>query len=148
MSKNQISEICKTLGLEIGEEFKIKGSEYIFHFVDNGLIAYKTDGSVLPHENCLSHFLCLVNGVEEIVKLPWKPKKGETCYTFELLGGKWIVNLLWWVGTPSGYALLDKGWVFRTQKEAEDALPKVASEMNVDYVIEWKSATSCKNNFL
>lgn len=133
MSKNLIPKIARMLGVELGEEFKIKGREYIFHFVDNGLIAYRTDGSVLPYENCLTHFLWLINGEEEIVKLPWKPKKGETYYTFELVGGKWIVHLLWWAGTPNGYALLDKGWLFHTQEEAEAALPKVAAGLGVEY---------------
>lgn len=132
---NLIPEICKMLGVELGEEFKVKGREYIFHFVDNGLIVYRTDGSILPYENCLAHFLWLINGEEEIVKLPWKPKKGETYYTFELVGGKWIVHLLWWDGTPNGYALLDKGWIFRTQKEAEAALPKVAKKLGVEYAL-------------
>lgn len=135
MSKNLIPEIAKMLGVELGEEFKVKGREYIFHFVDNGLIAYRTDGSVLPYENCLAHFLWLINGEEEIVKLPWKPKKGDAYYTFEVFRGKWVVRSLWWTEAPCNYALLDKGWVFRTKEEAEDALPKVAAKIGVEYEI-------------
>ena len=135
MAKNLIPEIAKLLGVEVGEEFKVKGREYIFHFVDNGLIAYRTDGSVLPYENCLTHFLWLINGEEEIVKLPWKPKKDDAYYTFEVFKGKWVVRSWWWTGAPCNYALLDKGWVFRTKEEAEDALPKVAAEMGVEYEI-------------
>ena len=130
---NLIPEIAKMLGVELGEEFEIKGREYIFHFVDNGLIAYRADGSVLPYKNCLAHFMWLINGEEEITKLPWKPKKGETYYTFELLSGKWVVHLLWWAGSPNGYALLEKGWVYRTKEAAEAALPTVAAEMGVKY---------------
>lgn len=70
----------------------------------------------------------------EIVE-PWKPEKGDTYYTFELVGGKWIVHLLWWAGTPNGYALLDKGWIFRTKEEAEAALPKVAKKLGVEYAL-------------
>lgn len=135
MSKNLIPEIARMLGVEIGEEFKVKGREYIFHFVNNGLIAYRTDGSVLPYENCLTHFLWLINGEEEIVKIPWKPKKGDAYYTFEVFRSKWVVRSLWWTGAPCNYALLDKGWVFRTKEEAEDALTKVAAEMGVEYEI-------------
>lgn len=135
MAKNLIPEIAHMLGVEIEEEFKVKGREYIFHFVDNGLIAYRTDGSVLPYENCLAHFLWLINGEEEIVKLPWKPKKGDAYYTFEVFRGKWVVRSVWWTGEPCNYALLDKGWVFRTKEEAEDALTKVAAEMGVEYEI-------------
>lgn len=133
MAKNLIPEIAHMLGVEIGEDFKVKGREYIFHFVDNGLIAYRTDGSVLPYENCLAHFLWLINSEEEIVKLPWKPKKGETYFTFDRIGNKWSTNSYWWGDFPDEYALLDKGWVFRTKEEAEDALPKVAAEFGVEY---------------
>lgn len=133
MAKNLIPEIAHMLGVEIGEDFKVKGREYIFHFVDNGLIAYRTDGSVLPYENCLAHFLWLINSEEEIVKLPWKPKKGDVYFTFDLMGDKWGTHSYWWGGFPDEYALLDKGWIYRTEKEAEAALPKVAKEMGVDY---------------
>lgn len=36
-------------------------------------------------------------------------------------------------GLPNEYALLDKGWVYRSQAEAEAALPAVAAEMGVRY---------------
>lgn len=132
MAKNLIPEIAHMLGVEIGEEFKVKGREYIFHFVDNGLIAYRTDGSALPYENCLAHFLWLINGEEEIVKIPWKPKKGDVYFTFVLMGDKWGVGSLWWEEVPCNYALLDKGWVYRTRAEAKAALPAVAKEIGVE----------------
>ena len=137
MSKNLIPEICKMLGVELGEEFEIKGREYIFHFVDNGLIAYRTDGSVLPYENCLAHFLWLINGEEEIVKMPWKPKREGTFWTFcingddddDLLEVDWYV----WHEDVEDLARLKAGWVYRTKEEAQAALPAVAKEMGVEY---------------
>lgn len=134
MAKNLIPEICKMLGVELGEEFKVKGREYIFHFVDNGLIAYRTDGSVLPYENCLAHFLWLINGEEEIVKMPWKPKKGEDYYTFGGSDGIWRVSQQHWTCHPFDLALFEKGWVYRTRAEAEAALPAVAEEMGVKFI--------------
>ena len=78
-------------------------------------------------------------GKRTVVKLPWKPKKGETYYTFVLMvvlmGDKWVVRSSRWGGLPNEYALLDKGWVYRSQAEAEAALPKVANDMGVDYEI-------------
>lgn len=35
--------------------------------------------------------------------------------------------------SQNGYALLDKGWIYRTKEEAEDALTKVAAEMGMEY---------------
>lgn len=133
---NLMPRITQMLGVEIGEEFEIKGREYIFHFVDNGLIAYRTDGSVLPYENCLTHFLWLINGEEEIVKLPWKPKEGEDYYTFIYdCYHKWCVWQQRWSNHPFDLALLEKGWVYRSREEAEAVLPKVAAEMGVEYEI-------------
>ena len=134
MAKNLIPQIAKMLGVELGEEFKIKGHEELtYRFFSDRLQLTYDNNIELSDLAAKVAFVALLNGTDEIVKLPWKPKKGETYYTFELLGGKWIVHLLWWAGSPNGYALLDKGWVFRTKEEAEDALPRVSAEMGVEY---------------
>ena len=131
---NLIPQIAEMLGVEIGEEFEIKGNKgLVYKFVDDELIVNSTDdrgsSGITAHMTLVS----LLKGKREIIKLPWKPKKGETYYTFELLGDKWVVRSLWWGGFPNEYALLDKGWLFHTREEAEDALPKVAAEMGVEY---------------
>lgn len=136
MSKNLIPEICKMLGVELGEEFEIKGDdELTYRFDSAGLKITHYSGIEIAEISANVAFVNLVNGKDKIVKLPWKPKKGETYYTFELLGDKWVVRSLWWGGFPNEYALLDKGWVYRTCAEAEAALPKVAAEMGVEYEI-------------
>ena len=139
MDKNLIPEICKMLGVELGEEFKVvhkvvykTGFEIICNFTKEGVFVHEEGCSGKYDKELLADLLC---GKVEIVKLPWKPKKGEYYYTFELLGDKWVVRSLWWAEVPCSYALLDKGWVYRTKAEAEDALPKVAAEMGVEYVI-------------
>lgn len=139
MAKNLIPEIAKMLGVELGEEFKIKGYEEWFYKFDNDrVLMFKHNDdvkmSVAPVSVYVA-FLALLRGECEIIKLPWKPKKGDAYYTFEIFRGKWVVRSLWWTGAPCNYALLDKGWVFRTKEEAEDALTKVAAEMGVEYEI-------------
>lgn len=138
MSKNILPEIAKMLDVEMYEKFKIEGmsSDLVFRIGVDGLemerFDYAEDDRIwVTLASC--NFVDLLTGKAKIVKLPWKPKEGETYYTFELLNGKWIVHLLWWIGSPNGYALLDKGWVYRSQAEAEAALPKVAAEMGVEY---------------
>lgn len=133
MAKNLIPEICKMLGVELGEEFKIKGREgAIYKFIVDGLLVSYDDAEKVYTATHVP-LVGLVRGDIEIVKLPWKPKKGETYYTFELLGDKWVVRSSRWGGFPNEYALLDKGWVYRSQAEAEAALPTVAKEMGVEY---------------
>lgn len=137
MAKNLIPEIARMLGVEIGEEFKVDRYEYnglTFKFAENMLMS-RSD--LKGAEWGITYVILsdLLGGDAEIVKIPWKPKKGDVYFTFELLGGKWVVRSFWWDGFPNKYALLDKGWVFRTKEEAEDALPKVAAEMGVEYEI-------------
>lgn len=134
MAKNLIPEIARMLGVEIGEEFEIKDDKgLVYKFVDDKLIVNSTDDKGISGLTANMTLVSLLKGKKEIIKLPWKPKKGETYYTFELLNGKWIVHLLWWAEVPCHYALLEKGWVYRTQEEAEAALPKVAAEFGVEY---------------
>ena len=137
MAKNLIPEICKMLGVELGEEFKIKGYEEWFYKFDNDrVLMFKHNDDVkmpVAPVSVYVAFLALLRGECEIIKLPWKPKKGEYYYTFVLMGDKWVVRSSRWGGLPNEYALLDKGWVYRSQAEAEAALPKVAAEMGVEY---------------
>mgnify|MGYP000787072093 CR=1 FL=1 len=102
---------------------------------DDGLKLIYNGGIGIAEISSDAAFIALLKGKDEIVKLPWKPKRGDAYYTFEIFRGKWVVRSLWWTGAPCNYALLDKGWVFRTKEEAEDALTKVAAEMGVEYEI-------------
>ena len=146
MAKNLIPEIAKMLGVELGEEFKVVykvGFEIICNFTKEGVFVHEEGCSDKHDKELLADIIC---GKAEIVKLPWKPKKGETYYTFELLCDKWFVHSFCWGGFPNEYALLDKGWVYRTKEEAEDALPAVAKEIGVDYkIFKEIFATCCKN---
>ena len=131
MAKNLIPEICKMLGVELFEEFKVVyevGVEIICNFTKEGVFVQGCSGRY--NKELLADIIC---GKVEIVKLPWKPKQGDVYFTFDLMGDKWGTHSYWWGDFPDEYALLDKGWIYRTEKEAEAALPKVAAEMGVEY---------------
>ena len=134
MGKNLVPQTAKMLGVAVGEKFKVDLNRWsgTYLFGEDGLVGLNLMDYWVP---CPELFTLLINGKAKIIKLPWKPEKGETYYTFELLCDKWIVHSFWWGGFPNEYALLDKGWVFRTKEEAEDALTKVAAEMGVEYEI-------------
>lgn len=139
MSKNLIPKIAKMLGVQLGEGFKVKGDddELTYRFTNNGLELTHDSGTELFEIAARIAFVDLVNGKDEIIKLPWKPKAGEQYYSFggRLIGDQtvWIVVDVIWQGLAYDVAMLDKGWVYRTKKEAKAALPKVAAEMGVDY---------------
>lgn len=131
MAKNLIPEIARMLGVEICEEFKIEGNARTYFFDLDGL--HSGDHVAKDEDNAtLCDILC---GDAEIVKMPWKPQMFETYRSFDIVYGKLVVCFLKWTGLPYQYALLDKGWVFRTQEEAKSALPKVAAEIGVEYKI-------------
>ena len=138
MAKNLIPQIAHMLGVEIGENFKIKGAdtdynEYTYFFADSGLkVKFDKHPDVIP-STAFAAVPDLLNGDAEIVKLPWKPNPGSTFYSFEIVYGKWVVCSYAWVKSPQDYALLGKGWVYRTGAEAQAALPAVAREMGVEY---------------
>ena len=116
----------------MGEKFKVDLNRWsgTYLFGEDGLVGLNLMDYWVP---CPELFTLLINGKAKIIKLPWKPEKGDAYFTFELLDGKWVVRSFWWGGFPNEYALLDKGWVYRTCKEAQAALPKVAAEMGVEY---------------
>lgn len=133
MAKNLMPYVCKMLGVELGEEFKIKGYDGLtYKLTDNGLELTAVDGQ---KAKWFDHGVLnsLLKGKLEIIKLPWKPRKGDVYYSFALLGDTWVVRPLWCGDFPNEYALFDKGWVYRTKEEAEAALPKVATEIGVKY---------------
>ena len=134
MSKNLIPEIVKMLGLQLGEEFKVEGyGELTYRFAGDGLKLTYDNNIELSDIACNAAVAALLNGKDEIVKLPWKPKERDIFYSFSTTYGKWVVRSNMWAGAPCDYALLDKGWVYRTRAEAETALPAVAAELGVDY---------------
>lgn len=138
MAKNLIPEIAKMLGVELGEEFKIKDAAdwMIFHFEERGLRVRNVDEKVELSDGVDGAlFERLLDGYLEIVKLPWRPKEGEDYYTFGSVSERWEAIQQTWTNHPFDLALIDKGWVYRTQEEAKSALPKVAAEIGVKYKI-------------
>ena len=137
MSKNLFPQIAEMLNVDIGEEFKLQEIDNKIYKIELNGFWQRTENQKCwdSMEGSFFELNAILMGKRTVFKLPWKPKKGETYYTFELLNGKWIVHLLWWAEVPCHYALLDKGWVYRTKAEAETALPKVAAEMGVEYEI-------------
>lgn len=85
MTKNLMPEIAKMLGVELGEEFKIKGYDGLaYQFVDYGLkLSFQNDigMTAIPTNVALVN---LLNGNDEIIKLPWQPKKGSGRYWRQL----------------------------------------------------------------
>ncbi len=135
MAKNLIPEIVKMLGVEIKEEFKLSTNDALYMFDGRALCVKDCSGLWKCNNLTAQELSDLLHGQCEIIKLPWKPKVGEIYYSFTCTYGKWDISRFLWSKHPYDYALLEKGWVYRTREEAEAALPKVAEELGVEYEI-------------
>lgn len=136
MTKNLIPEIARMLGVELGEEFKIKEyGERIYRFDNSGLQLIYDNGVRNLNITANMALSCLLSGDIEIIKLPWKPKQDETFYTFGIHAteNKWVVVSVKWWDNVKNIALYKIGWIYRSQAEAEAALPAVAAEIGVEY---------------
>lgn len=101
MAKNLIPEICKMLGVEIGEEFKVEGvADKTYKFIIDELIVCGEENTNHGYVSANMMLVSLAKGDANLIKLPWKPKKGDAYYTFEIFRGKWVVRSLWWTGAP------------------------------------------------
>lgn len=138
MAKNLMPNICKMLGIELGEEFKIKGDkdfeDKTFYLTIRGLKA-KLDQYPNKEFLAMAALDSLLFGDTEIVKLPWRPDYRQIYWTFGLKDGIWVVVPREWEDYPAEILLADKGWTYRTKEAAKDALPKVAAEFGVEYEI-------------
>lgn len=145
MSKNLIPEIARMLGVELGEEFKVKGYELTCMITDDKGLMATNDSPETGWTPANALFVALLNGKDEIVKLPWKPKMGDTVYAFyspafapfahprDKTNYKWSVNECIWNDTPAARALLKAGWAFKTKAEAIEALPAAARKEGAEY---------------
>ena len=64
---NYMTQIAQMLGVEIGEEFRLSNSEYIYKIVDNGLLRKNKPIETWYYDN--SMLRSLLSGEIEIIKL-------------------------------------------------------------------------------
>lgn len=117
MAKNYMADVAKMLGVELGEEFKIDGSNLIYKFLENGLYFRCIEGWM----SAKHQFLDLIKGELEIVKLPWEPKSGDEYY-YPACNFKDVFSTNWTYSVVD-FAYKEAGLIFKTYEECEAALP-------------------------
>lgn len=116
---NYMKDVAKILGVELEEEFKIKGFEPIYKITNYGLVI-KTDSNNWC-EMSGDTFLQLIRGDYVIRKLPWQPRKGDKYYSPSSYFK--YVDVALWGGYSTDFALKEAGMAFKTKEECEAALP-------------------------
>lgn len=129
MSKNLIPVIAKELGVEIEEEFRLKGVEGYKFFIDSrgytqcfSIGTGRFDGEYTADYD----LQYLLKNPNDIIKGPFEPKTGDEYWTYS---ETWEVED--WVWTYDFLDLVYKrvGIVFRTKEEAIAARPEKYREL-------------------
>ena len=116
MSKGYMAKVAETLGVEIGEVFKIDSKPHCpFRFTHKCLQVSVTPGCwLMGSDDYLRGFL---NGSLSIRKLFWKPKKRETYYCPNIFGMDLYDVIVWDDGIVDKEFYI-RGLVFKTKEEA------------------------------
>lgn len=120
MAKNYMADVAKMLGVELEEEFKLTGYSGTFMLTNKGMMWLAPDKRRSSEVFALEG---LLTGRNELVKLPWQPKKGEVYCRPE--DGFEDVAFDNWSNHPIDFALKEAGMIFRTKEECEAALPEL-----------------------
>lgn len=114
---NYYEKVAKMLGVELGEEFKVKwekGAEFT-----NSKYCLTKDGFNKVGTTWFVHGILanILSGKAEIVKLPWKPKNGERYWYYSPLSRKTFY--LTWEDGLDDLLLWKAGNCFKIREEAE-----------------------------
>lgn len=155
MNKNLIPEICKLLNIELQERFQIENRTDTFYFTEYGFFKVENENAKLENAWVLSQgpiLIGLLAGNLKIIKLPWKPKRGEEYWTFKnkfLFDlDRWFVIQAKWENSVNEEALHKAGWIFRTKEEAAAALPAIAEKLEAKYKLPREEQLRMKQDIL
>ena len=77
---NKINEVCKLLGVEVGEVFTTKDLEYSYEYkiLEDGSVWYcKNNNFWVEALGTYLNLIDFLNGGIEIIKKPFKPNRGD-----------------------------------------------------------------------
>lgn len=124
-----INKVREMLGLKIGEVFKIpKYSPCNFYFEEDRLVKDYKDGSKETAYFALGH---IIHDSEIIERLPFKPKCGETYFSYSRsIKGIPVVDAYVWEGLVSDYCRYKASACFRSFNEAMKHLQEFREFIN------------------
>lgn len=124
---NHMAEVAKLLGVELGEEFKIKGCSKTYILDEDGLFDQQ-EGM-----NNFMHLTCLLTGEFEIMHKPWKPKDNDHYYRINECGN---VECDEWLNFGEDIVWYKLGNCYRTKEEAKANREKWLAFYASDEVLE------------
>ena len=128
---NYWKQIAEMLGVELEEEFKVSDMKiFTFKFTeDDGLMfKYGKNEDYMPSALILTK---LLRGDYSVVKLPWKPKKGEEYWHYSEAWDEGIPCK--WEGGWFDLLLWKEGCCFKTKKEADTKGKAIVEQIKKEY---------------
>lgn len=131
---NYYKKIAEMLGVELGEEFSIKNiqTEDInrarYKITKEKGLMYSIGGE---EWNRSSSLLAIFSGAYSIVKLPWKPKKGEAYWHYSEVWRE--VISFEWEDCLYDFLLWKAGNCFKTKKEGDAKAKEIIEKLRKEY---------------
>ena len=122
MRKNYMAEVAKLLGVELGESFKITSdTEGDYHnyyrLTENNCLEMSDDGVEWKTTIAAVLLKHILMGDIRIIKLPWRPSRGDVYYMPSVTSISKYIKLFW-TGSRNDEGSYQQGLVLRTKKEA------------------------------
>ena len=118
---NYYKKIAEMLGVELGEEFRLKENKTKnivrprYKITQEEGLMYSMNRNEFARSLLL---LSIINGSYSVVKLPWKPKEGEQYWYCSIIAKPVVVATIWG-GFSNDLCKWKCGNCFKTKKEAE-----------------------------
>lgn len=120
---NHMAEVAQMLGVELEEVFKVTDDDSgkyhnYYKFTEKKGIEVSEDNVKWEADTAGTLVLkWLLIGVARIIRLPWRPSRGDVYYMPSVTSiGKYIK--LFWTGSRNDEGSYQQGLVLRTKKEA------------------------------
>lgn len=120
---SKMKEVAETLGVEIGKEFKVSYADSYYRITDSRFESLTVLGGWI--EAPADILYDLLTGKREIIRKPFKPKKGEDYWCVTYCGASPVV----WHGSVPDLMYYAEGNCFETKKEAEANYKKVIERL-------------------
>lgn len=128
-------QFAEMLGVELEEEFKLKPSclekpwNCLYRFSKDGLENKYSDGVWRKCEKGAIDSILI--GQTEVIKIPWKPKKGEAYWHYSK--GWEQATFRKWEGTLDDLCTWKCGSCFRTEEEANTKGKEIMEQIQKEF---------------
>ena len=132
---NYYKQIAEMLGVELGEEFSLKGNytgeinRPRYKITQEEGLMFSIGSKEWKRSTIL---LSIIDGAYSIVKLPWKPKEGEQYFYCSILGKSIVVSTNW-ACFNSDLCRWKCGNCFRTKEEARTKGKEIMEQIKKEY---------------